>query len=427
MNVTQAALALHTLRHRTRVPEPVWRELQFRKLSRLLRHAYSNVPYYHNLFDAAGVTPDDVRTLEDVRHIPVTHPETYRSLPPQQRLAAGTVPDRLIARRTSGSTGIPLFIYFTPRELAWHALLTLRAELEVGLRFTDHLTMIDPPGFEHQPRWFEKFGILRKSFVNAFDDVATQLGQLRRLRSDGVVSWASHLRLLAQAAHALGMDDLRFRWAFAHSGPVFDEARELIAKTFGAEVFSRYDTWETFVIGWECERRDGWHIDCDHVLLECLTDNRPTGGPGDVVVTNLDLYATPIIRYALDDVASLDAEPCQCGRTFPRIRTIHGRLSDILRLPGGRCLDFMVLQAIFRHMEAVVRYRVVQESLRDFRLEIVSAPGFSMSSIEPVVARFHECCGSDLSLRLVMRDHIEQASPQKWRYLVSEIPSEKPS
>jgi phenylacetate-coenzyme A ligase PaaK-like adenylate-forming protein len=148
-----------------------------------------------------------------------------------QRLAAGMAPEHLIAHRTSGSTGIPLSVYFTPQEEAFHALLTLRAEMEVGVKLTDHLAMIERLVLEHHRRWFEKLGILRKSVLNALDDVSSQLAQLRRLRPDGVVSFASHLRLLAQAARAQAIEDLRFRWVFANSSPLFEEARELIGLT----------------------------------------------------------------------------------------------------------------------------------------------------------------------------------------------------
>jgi phenylacetate-CoA ligase len=398
------------------------RELQYRKLSRLLRHAYSQVPYYRQLFDAGRIRPEDIRTLNDVRHIPVTRRQIYRGVPAEERLAAGSERERLIVRRTSGSTGIPLSVYFTPQELALHALLTLRSEVEVGVGLTDHLAMMGPPGQEYGANWLASVGVLRKTFVNVLEDVTTRVSHFRRLRPDALVGAASQIRLLAQGMRDQSILDVRIDRVFAHSGPLFDEARALIGSAFGAEVFSRYDTWETHLVGWECERHDGWHIDCDHVLLECLEDGRPATGSGEVVVTNLDTYAMPIIRYALDDVATLEPDPCVCGRTFPRLQAIHGRLSDVLLLPDGRRLDFLVMSLIFRDLEAVAQYRVVQESLDSFRLEIVPARGFTLASLHPVVARFHEQCGADLLLRVVIRDQMDMSTSAKWRFLVSEVP-----
>lgn len=412
---------LRNLRHHLWMSADDLLRLQQAKLRRLVAHAYAQVPYYRRLFNDAGVKPEQIQTLDDLRRIPITRKETYRETPRNDRLAENVLKVRLLSRRTSGSTGIPLEVHLTEEEYAVHALLTLRSELEVGVHLRHHITIVDSLYPDLRPRWFERLGILRKSYVDLWATLPDQIAQLRLLRPDVLISYATHLRLLAEYARTNGITDLRFDTVFTTSEPAPEEARALIRETFRTKVHTRYDAWETFLIGWECERHEGWHIEADHLILEFLRDGKPTIGPGEVVVTNLDLYAMPIVRYALDDIATLNQEPCPCGRSFPRIQALHGRAPDIIRLPGGRTLDMLVANTVFKQMDGVMQYRLVQEAPDAFRLEIVPAPDFSLSLVAAIGDRFREHCGRNLSLRVEMVCDIPQGPSGKRRYLVSEL------
>jgi phenylacetate-CoA ligase len=421
MNPLHAWQTLRDLRRRVRMSPDELRRLQSRRLKRLAAYAYAQVPYYRRLFDSAGVTPEQIQTVDDLRHIPITRKDSYRATPQSDRIASNMMQRGLLSQRTGGSTGIPLDVYFTAEEYDYHALLTLRSELEVGVSLQHHAVIIDAVSPNHQVRWFERLGILRKSFIDLWMPLPSQVAQLRRMRPSVLIGYATHVRLLAQYARANGIRDVQFEYVFTTSEPLTEESRALIEEAFGTKVYARYDAWETFLIGWECERHEGWHMDEDHLVVECLKDGEQTVGPGEVVVTNLDFHAMPLLRYALDDVATLDPKPCPCGRSFARIRTLHGRSPDVIRLPDGRMLDMLVVNLIFKHMEGVNQYRLVQETADAFRLEIVPAPDFSQSLLSAVAMRFVEHCGRGLSLRVEMVDRIPHGPSGKRDYLVSEL------
>ena len=320
----------------------------------------------------------------------------------------------MVRRHTSGSTGIPLEVFYTPDEVAFHSLLTLRSEWEVGVRPWHHVAVVDQQLDRSRYRWIERMGLLRKSYVGLQATPREQIARLRQLRADVLIGWGNALLVLAREARGVG--GLTFKYVFSTSTPLPDAARDEVEEAFQARVFRRYDAWETFLIGWECERRDGWHIESDHLILECLRDGEPTTGAGEVVVTNLDAFAMPIIRYGLGDIATRTEGACNCGRGFPRIRSLHGRSTEVIQLPDGRVLN--VANQVVRQMEGVKQYRLVQETPIEYRLEVVPTAGFSSSELARVARQFNEQLGADLSLRVSLVDEVPTAPGS---YLASEV------
>jgi phenylacetate-CoA ligase len=118
----------------------------------------------------------------------------------------------------------------------------------------------------------------------------------------------------------------------------------VLEQAFQAPVFNRYGSGETSVVAWECSAHQGLHIDADHGIVEILDEQgQPTTGLGEVVVTNLDAYAMPIIRYSLGDVARISWEPCPCGLAFPRLFELQGRVNDFVTLREGTSISTLVV------------------------------------------------------------------------------------
>lgn len=155
---------LTLLRNRTLSPAAL-RALQERKLRTVVRYAYDNVPYYHALFKSAGLSPEDIGTIEDLQYIPITTKEDLRATGVTQITARGINLDSCHAVHTSGSTGKPFTIYLTSSEARTRRLLEFRTLLSIGLRPRDRLAILGPEE-SYATRLHHRLGLYRTAVIS---------------------------------------------------------------------------------------------------------------------------------------------------------------------------------------------------------------------------------------------------------------------
>jgi phenylacetate-CoA ligase len=154
--------------------------------------------------------------------------------------------------------------------------------------------------------------------------------------------------------------------------------RRIIEEHLGIPVVSTYQAVEALRIGFQCEARQGFHISTDQVAVRVVNsaggDVAP-GERGELILTNLTNRAMVVINYHLGDLVTLAARPCSCGRTFPLIQDIDGRLDDLIARPGGTRLHALSILPGLQAVDGVRQVQVVQEELEKFRLRVVWARG----------------------------------------------------
>jgi phenylacetate-CoA ligase len=154
-----------------------------------------------------------------------------------------------------------------------------------------------------------------------------------------------------------------------------DSDRQLIEQEFGIPVSSTYQSVEALRIGFECERRRGFHISLDAVAVRVVNEQGKDvepGGTGNIVISNLTNRATVLLNYKLGDVVTRSAHACDCGRTLPMIECIRGRSDDVLRLADGRVMHALVALEPLRAVPGVGQIQVVQQARDRFVLRAVA-------------------------------------------------------
>jgi len=336
-----------------RLPAAKLERLQLRKLRVIVRHAAENVPFYRELYKSAGVHSVEIRTLDDLRRLPITSKRDIRMAGQAAVSPARAGDGPRVSDHTSGYSGETLTVWMSGPERRRKLLREFRALLSIGFRPLDRLAILGPE--DATPRgWHERAGFFRTEIIPAVLPVGEQLRRLAGFSPS--ILWAYPTVLRAVAAEAgWRLGDLIHPRILITSAQVFRPVfRDRVLADLGAEPFIMYAATEVGRIGVECPAHRGLHVDADAVLVEILDG-------GQVVVTSLDAFTMPFIRYRLGDLSGRVDEACPCGCAFPLVQAPQGRDADMVRLPSGRTMSCAVLDYTLRGVDWIEQYRFVQE------------------------------------------------------------------
>jgi len=359
------------------------RRYQERRLAALVRHASARVPLYRRRFQAAGLRPEEIRSLDDLARIPILSKQELRTAPRHEILAEGVRPEDCFLVETSGSTGEPTRLYKDRDALlslgAWTAPFNIsrwvgRRAWRLMTLLVRHERTLEAGLVRSLPRF-----LLRVHEGDALAPPEVQVEMLNRARPQLLITYPSVLRNLAVL--------VKERQLFVHqpaaialSAEVFDApTRRLAGEVFATSALvNAYGCTEAGLVALECHQHRGLHVIGTRAIVEVLRDGRPAapGESGEVVVTDLTNFASPILRYAgLGDVAVWSAARCTCGRVLPLLEVIEGRRVDAFVLPDGRIVHPYHLTLAIEHIEGVHRYQIIQETPDRVRVLVVGPAG----------------------------------------------------
>jgi len=352
-------------------------ELQRDKLHRLLEYAYEHVPYYHHSFDRAGFHPDDVLTsLSALQKIPILTKSIIRknlndllTTEPQRR-------EQMSRLTTGGSTGHPLVFmqdndfrdYVTAdihRHLGWaswelgqpHAYIW-GASFEVETATAVRVRLMN---------WaLNRF--VTNAYILSEESMSAFAAQVRRRRPRILFGYPSSVYRFAEFARARGWDDIKFDAIFSSAEVLYPAQRRLIEQVFDGRMFDRYGTRELGGICCECQAHTALHVSIENVYVEILRDLdgdelAQPGETGHIVVTNLNNYGMPFIRYSVEDMGAWSSiENCPCGRGLPLMDLVQGRRVDMFKTKDGRAVWGGFASPLFG-MDGVKQFQLVQKSL----------------------------------------------------------------
>jgi len=396
------------------------RELQDEKLRRLIRHAYRNVPYYRARMNELGLTPDDIRTQEDLRKLPLLTKADIRKNLYFDIMSENHDKSQILRITTSGSTGEPFTCFADRAQLEFRWAATLRSQEWTGYRFGDRCVRL----------WHQTIGMsraqvakeladaafMRRKFIPVFemrDDLlermVREIAEWDPVLIDG---YAEALNLLAQYIQTHGQIRPRARAVMSSAQMLPESTRRIIEEAFGCRVYDKYGSREFSGIAYECEAHRGHHVVAEGYIVEILKNGEPAkpGETGEVVITDLNNYCMPFIRYRIGDLAeAMDPnEPCPCGRGLPRIGNIDGRVQSIILGIDGRYLPGTFFAHYLKDFDHAFRlYQVVQEEPGAILFKVVKGLRYSDEVLEEVLATFRKYLGEKMRITVQFVDEIE--------------------
>ncbi len=318
--------------------------LQLAKLKRALDNAYANVPHYKKSFDAAGVSPDDLKSLDDLRRFPFTVKTDLRDNYPFDMFARPR--EELIrVHASSGTTGKPTVVGYTKEDLDVWSNLMARSMACAGARPGDLIHNAYGYGLFTGGLGAHYGGEALGCTVVPMSGGATerQVQLLTDFGSDILCCTPSYGLNIAEVAGRLGVDvrKLPVRRGIMGAEPWSDEMRAKIEAALGIKAVDIYGLSEILGPGVasECDTAQaGLHAWEDHFIFEVLDTEtlEPVGDGefGELVITTLSKDAMPMIRYRTRDITRMTGEPCVCGRTHRRILRFTGRNDDMMIIRG---------------------------------------------------------------------------------------------
>lgn len=316
--------------------------LQLERLKQTVAHAYENSPLYRQRFNEAKLTPDDIRSLRDLRYLPFSVKDDLRTHYPYGLIA---VPMREIVRlhASSGTTGKSIVAGYTRADLDMWAECVARIAFAAGARDDDIVQVSF--GYSLFTGAFglhyglEKIGatIIPISGGNT----ERQINIMHDFGATALVATPSYAMYLAEVAEQMGLlDKMKLRLGLFGAEGSTVEMRQELARRWGIVVTENYGLTEIIGPGvsGECEALCGQHFNEDHFYPEIINPETgevlDDGETGELVITTLTKRGQPMLRYRTRDITSLTRERCACGRTTVRMAQIMGRSDDMLIIRG---------------------------------------------------------------------------------------------
>ncbi len=318
--------------------------IQLRRLKALVHRVYDKVAPYRAKMDEAGVGPDDIRSLADLRRLPFTTKDDLRDNYP---FGLFTVPmdDVVRVHASSGTTGKPTVVGYTAGDISMWADVMARALAMAGVTRGDMVHNAYGYGL-FTGGLGAHYGIERLGATVipvSGGNTKRQITIMRDFGSTVLLATPSYALNLADAMADVGVlpEELKLRVGIHGAEPWSENMREEVERKLGIRAVDIYGLSEVIGPGvaMECLQTDrGMHILEDHFLPEIVDPETfeplPYGEPGELVFTTLTKEAFPLIRYRTKDLSRLIAEPCPCGRTLVRMEKVTGRTDDMLIIRG---------------------------------------------------------------------------------------------
>lgn len=408
-------------------------ELENKKLRHLMRHAYNNVPFYHNLLRSLNLNGDDFKTKEDLSKLPILTKEDIRKNP-EMFLAQNIKKTEMITTTTSGSSGSVFSFLIDKNVLSLNRALLFRGWEFAGYQIGDKMVTIAGSSLLPQKMSFSKkiaFNFNRNLPLSSYnmDNGAVQnyIHSLVKFNPKYIRGYPSSIRILAKYL-------LDNNISYVHPVAVITTAEKLsfsdkatIMDAFNCEVFDHCgcgDGGENFC---ECEAHSGYHIGMERSIHEFIDENGnqvSSGDIGRVILTDLWNYSMPLIRYDAGDMAVYTDEKCSCGRGLPLVKSIVGRSIEQIILPDGNCLPGLTFTDIFEKAgvsEYVLDYQIIQERVDKFCINLVVNDNYNVQIGNRISKFFEGHMGIPLDINFNFVDQISRTDANKRKLIISKV------
>ena len=322
-------------------PEKI-RELQNERLVKQVKHVWDNVPYYRKKMEEKGLTPDDVKSIDDLHKLPFLSKDDLREAYPYG-LMGKEIKDCVRIHSTSGTTGKRVVAFYTQHDIDLWEDCCARAIMAAGGDENDVCQVCYGYGLFTGGSGLHggshKVGCLTLPMSSGNTD--RQLQFMTDLESTILCCTPSYAAYLAESIHERGLrDKIKLKAGIFGAEAWSEEMRRDIEKSLGIKAYDIYGLTELSGPGvsFECSEQSGMHINEDHFIAEIIDPNTgevlPDGTQGELVFTSLTKEAFPLLRYRTRDICVLTRGKCSCGRTFVKMSKPRGRSDDMLIVKG---------------------------------------------------------------------------------------------
>ena len=318
-------------------------ELQNKRLVETVKRVYENVPHYRKKMEEKGITPEDIKSIDDLHKLPFNYKQDLRDTYPYGMFAV-PMEDVVRLHASSGTTGKQIVVGYTKNDMDIWAQCCARALTAAGCTKEDKVHV--SYGYGLFTGGLGADGGAIKLGATAIPvssgNTQRQITILRDFGSTILCCTPSYALHIAETLYAQGYtkDDISLKAGVFGAEPWTNEMRRQIEDLLGIKAFDIYGLTEVMGpgVGFECSEQTGMHINEDHFIVEVIDPETqevlPDGTQGELVFTCITKEAFPIIRYRTRDIGVITRKKCSCGRTLVKMSKPRGRTDDMLIVRG---------------------------------------------------------------------------------------------
>ena len=344
------------------------RDLQGKRLHKVVDYVYHNVPFYRNKLQEMDISPDDIRTIDDIVKLPYTTKQDLRDNYPFG-LQAAPKSEIIRVHASSGTTGNPTIVGYTRKDIEVWSECMARCLTAYGVTREDTFSVAYGYGL-FTGGLGAHYGVEKLGAAVVPASTGNTEKHIRLLRDLGVTGIActpSYALHLAETMEKLGISkkDLKLRVGAFGAEPWTENMRKEIEERLGLKGYNLYGLSEIMgpCVSYECSEQDGSHVCEDHFFPEIIDPDTlkplPYGQTGELVFTTLTKEGMPLLRYRTRDLCTLAEGECACGRTSVKMGRIMGRSDDMLIIRGINVFPSQVESVVLSMPECAPRYLLV--------------------------------------------------------------------
>lgn len=406
-------------------------KLQLKKLKNLVSSAYHTIPYYKKIFSENHLHPSDITDFTDFQKLPLLHKNQIRQNP-DQLISMITKKENLRKDFTSGSTGEPLVVY-RDKTYSEYAKADLYRSYEFsGYRLGDKFARIwgahrDAPTQNLFARLEQK--INRTLFINTFkihdEDMEKIIKKLSAFNPEYILGYSSSLYFFATFFEKHNITCIHPKSVMSSAETLYDYQRKLITKWFSAPLFNNYGCREIGAIACECDQHNGLHIMAENQYVEVLDragEQCHEGDVGKIIITNLNNYSFPLIRYEIGDMAKKSSlDQCHCHRGLPLLEEIAGRTVDNFIFSDGKIIHGGYFLYLFFEVKGVSHFQIIQEKIDKLVIRVVKTDEYDEQRMDNIIETIKKDHGENLDIEIQFVKEIDKSPTGKHRVIVSKI------
>ena len=400
---------------------------QIQELSKLLIHAYDNVPYYTKIFDKLGLKPKDIKLISDLNKIPfLTKEITKENL--EDLKAINYTKSKFEQLTTGGSTGQPLVFYVEKDVSLSKKMAFAKLWMDWTNRsFFDKCVYITGEDIPYKFKLFGRNLILSSFFMNE-EYLPIFIEKIRKLKPKHILGYPSAITNLAIYMKKNNLSSFPNVKAIVCLAETLNEwQRNLLEEFFQCRVYNQYGLLESVALGGTCKYSNNFHMFPEFGIVELIGKDgklvTKEGEMGEIVATSFISYIFPFIRYKTGDLGIYSSKKCKCGRNYPLLSSIEGRLQEFLVSRTNKLVNLTgAYGLIVKSSLNVIECQLYQETPGEIVINIVKEENYSDSDTKFILENFQKKLGDGFSFSVSFVDHIPLTPRGKYKFLIQRIP-----
>lgn len=398
--------------------------ISFRKLRQTIQHAYTNIPMYQKLYNAASVTPDILLSSRDIQKFPITTKSFIRNHFPQKAVDKDSSSGEWIYNSTSGSTGTP-FEFIMDQKLKTAKMARAFLHLDwAGIKPGEKYIKLWGQHKEETEKSFTTKHILRRKELPCFDlhdHFHDYVKIINTYKPKAIEAYTSALVKFARLAqeHTISVN---FPTAIVSAETLYEKDRALIEKTFQCNIFNRYGSREFGSVMQECPEHHNLHVFSTNFFVEIVNEDGQwvsEGEQGKLIITNFDNKLMPLIRYDTGDLATHTQKLCKCGRGFPLVQSINGRETDFVKTKTGKLIPFLYFNYFFEQYGSfIIDFQIVIDKQSNLTVTIIPAENFSKTICQRIQNELENEFKDELNIKITEVASIRLSKSGKKRLVI---------